>query len=273
MEKRLILPTILSIILLAVAVGLSFLPVSSGNTESDLIPIYPGNVLSDVILTIVIPYIILILVLILGPFIVISLIKMHKLMKLNKYDYFVVKNEKDLPASRIILRSIFPGLLAVNIGIYVGLSSTLAPLIVTDPENRMGAVEYGAVIIGMPIATILILPLWMLESSGLTCKKRVEEYNRPVSPDIEGVGAFYLQMIKGYVGISTVISYTVVLITVYESGTAEIWLLFVDPIIVMFLLLPGSLLVELRAKKTTSQLGSYYQKAQIDATPKTIKIE
>lgn len=133
--------------------------------------------------------------------------------------------------------------------------------------------EYGAVIFGMPIATILILPLWMLESSGLIGKKRVEQYNRPVSPDIEGVGQFYLQMIKGYVGISTVVAYTTVIITVYEMGGADLYLLFVDPLIVMFLLLPASLLVEIRVMKTNSQLNRFYEKLQLDTTPKTIKIE
>lgn len=272
MEKRHILPAILSIILTIAAIGLSFLPLRDG-FDFDAIPLYPGNALSDIILVMVIPYLIVFVILFLGPFIVIFFIKIHKIMKLNKYDYFIVKNEKNLPGLRIILRALFPGLLAVNIGIYVGLSSTLASWIVTDPNNLFGAVEYGAVIFGMPIATILILPLWMLESSGLIGKKRVEQYNRPVSPDIEGVGQFYLQMIKGYVGISTVVAYTTVIITVYEMGGADLYLLFVDPLIVMFLLLPASLLVEIRVMKTNSQLNRFYEKLQLDTTPKTIKIE
>lgn len=272
MERRFIVPVILSVLLLTLGVIFSFLPIMDG-IERDIIPIYPGNGLTDIILTLIIPYSILIATLFLGPFFVILFFRLHKLVKLNKYDYYIVTNEKNLPSSRIILRSVFPGLLAVNVGIYFGLSSSLMSLVTHDPNNLFGAIEYASVIFGMPIAILLILPLWMLESSGLICKKRIEEYNRPVSPDIEGVGLFYKQMIKGYVGISTIISYTTIIITIYQTGGTELFLLFIDPLLVIFLMLPGSLLVELRANKTNKQLLSYYEKVQIDINPKTIKIE
>ena len=272
MEKRLILPAILSIILLILAIWLSFLPVMSGD-DYDIVALYPGTGVSDILLTIIIPFICMIVILFLGPFIVILLVKLHKIMKLNKYDYFIIKSEKVLPGSRIILRTIFPGLLAVNIGIYIGLSNSLASLIVADTSSIFGTVEYCSVVVGMPIAIILIFPLWMLQSSGLMCKKRIEKYNRPVSPDIESVGQFYLKMMKGYVGISTIISYTAILITVYQTGGTEVYLLFVDPVLIVLLSLPGSLLVEMRAKKTSSQLNTHYEKGKIDTTPKTIKIE
>jgi len=115
----------------------------------------------------------------------------------------------------------------------------------------------------------------MIESSGLMCSRKVELYNRPVSPDIESVGEFFLKLLKGYVGISTILSYAMILIDVLNNPTgSNTWMfVFVDPIIIIMLFLPMSLLIEIMATKTNTRLHALYEKSGIESKPKIIKIE
>ena len=197
---------------------------------------------------------------------------------MNKYDYFIIEIGKKLSGKRILLRAVLPGLLAINIAIYISLYGAYNPLFSeqgADPRNLPVVIEWISIIVGIPVVCIIVLPLWMLESSGLMCSKRIESYNRPVTPDIEGVGYFYIQMLKGYVGISTVIAYGLILYQFFttSSSTVTLFIVFIDPIVIMLILMPISLLIEIRAPKLNERLFSYYKKLGIEPAPKTIKIE
>jgi len=250
MEKRFIMPSIVSIILLIVAIVLSFLPLIYQDISSDLIPIIPGGLISDVVISISIPFLTMLIILFfLGPIIAQNLVRIHRLMKLNKYDYFIIPIDKVLSGKRILLRSIFPGLLAINIAIYISLYGGFNLLFHhtgADPQNLPIVIEYIAIMIGIPVACLVVLPIWMLESSGLMCSRRIELYNRPVTPDIESVAQFYIKMLKGYVGISTVIAYGLILYQFYtiSSETATILIVFIDPILIILLLIPNHYLLK-----------------------------
>jgi len=278
MEERFKMPSIVSIFLLIITTFLSFLPLIYADDSTDLIPIIPGGLVSDVLVSILIPFFFMLILLFLGPIIVQILVRIHKLMKFNKYEYFIIPTDKVLSGKRILLRAIFPGLLAINIAIYISLYGDLNPLFHhtgADPQNLPIVIEYIAIIIGIPAACVIMLPIWMLESSGLMCSRQVELYNRPITPDIESVAQFYIKMLKGYVGISTIIAYGLILYRFYtiSSDTSTILIVFIDPIVIILILVPISLLVEMRSRKLIARLGSYYEKISIDITPKTIKIE
>jgi hypothetical protein len=118
--------------------------------------------------------------------------------------------------------------------------------------------------------------MWMLQSSGLMGAKKIESYNRPVTPDIESVGQFYIKMLKGYVGISTIIAYALILIQ-FLSASSEfqniLMIVFVDPILIVMFSLPIALIIEIRASKINERMEKYYRKLNIDTIPKIIKIE
>jgi len=274
MEKRFLVPAIISVILTALACYLALIPVFHGGVE--LIPIIPGNVASDAIVSIIIPFFFMFIMLLLGPIMAPVLIVLHKQIKLRKFEYFVVKIEKKLSGSRILLRAIFPGLLAVNIAMYISFSNSLSSYIYSDPNNVGATIEYAAIIIGVPIASLLVLPLWILQFSGLMCSKRVELYKRPVTPDIESVGQFYIKMLKGYVGISTVVSYTLVLLEILQTSSnlySAILMVFIDPIVIIMIFMLISLVFEMRASKLNLRVNKSLEKLNIETTPKVIKIE
>jgi len=105
--------------------------------------------------------------------------------------------------------------------------------------------------------------------------KRIESYNRPVTPDIESVGQFYAKMLKGYVGISTIVAYSTILWRIFTttSNSSTILIVFIDPIVIILVFIPISLIIEMRSSKINARVDSYYKKLSIDTTPKTIKIE
>jgi ABC-type multidrug transport system fused ATPase/permease subunit len=108
------------------------------------------------------------------------------------------------------------------------------------------------------------------------CSKRIESYNRPVTPDIESVGQFYIKMLKGYVGISTVVSYTVILFEIFKTSTdisLTVLMVFVDPIVIIMIFTLISLVFEMRANNLNVRVNKNLEKLNIDITPKTIKIE
>jgi hypothetical protein len=187
-----------------------------------------------------------------------------------------MKSEKKLSGMRIIIRSAFPGLLAINIAIYISLYGEFNPLFHfegANPNMVPVVIEYASLILGIPIACLVLLPVWMLQSSGLMCSKKVESYKRPVTPDIESVGQFYIKMLKGYVGISTIISYSFILFQYLTTGDQSILLIvFIDPIIIILAFVPISLILEMRSNKINTQLNNYYEKMKIDTRPKKIII-
>jgi len=281
MKKRFKIPFLVSIILIFLILFLQFgFPfLQGGDLKGDKIPIIPGEGFIDLLISISIPFIFMFISLFIGPALNLFFIVLHRLVRLNKYDYFKISYKKKMPGRTILLRAIFPGLLAVNVAIYLSLYGTLNPLFVaqqgSDVQNLPIVIEWMSIIIGAPIASIIVIPLWMLDSSGLMCAKKIETYNRPVSPDIESVGRFYKKLLKGFIGISTIINYSLILYQFFTktSDFSSIIIVFIDPVVIIFTFVPISLLVEIRAPKNNNRMDSYFEKLDIDRSPKTIKIE
>ena len=135
MEKRFRMPIIASIFLFIVVVILSFLPLFLGEPLDDLIPIIPGGIFSDVIICLLLPFLFMVIMLFLGPIITTGMVRMHKIIKLKKYDYFIIPIEKKISGKRILLRAVFPGLLAVNVAIYMSFSNTINQFFFTMEER------------------------------------------------------------------------------------------------------------------------------------------
>ena len=277
MEKRFLGPLIISIVFLILAVFLSFLPVII-SSEPDIIPMIPGGVYSDVIITMLIPYLFFMIMLFLGPVFAPFLVALHKMIKLGKYEYFITTTDKKRSGFRILTRSIFPGMFAINLAIYIALYGGFNSMIYYnggEASQIPALIEYASIIIGMPIASLIIIPLWMIQTSGLMCAKRIESYNYPVSPDIENVSQFYIKLLKGFVGISFIISYSMILFDYFTTttDTSTFFVVFLDPIIIILFSLPIALIIEMREGQIKDKMVKVLNKLKIDTIPKKIKIE
>ncbi len=272
MEKRFKAPLILSLLLIVYAFAFLFII----GEEGDLIPLYPGGVTSDYILVIVIPIIIMILMYFVGHLIAKIFIPIHKLMKLNRYDYFLIQPEKKLSGLKIIIRSFYPGLLAINIAIYIALLGEYNHLFYagSGEPNLPAMIEWIAIIIGVPIATFIITPIWILDSAGLMCSLDQDKYKNRVTPDIESVGRFYSTVFKGYVGISTVVTYILIIYTFAQQGVTfgNYFIIFIDPFALILYFVFLSLTLEAGMNNINKRLMKGIEKMGIDTTPQEIKI-
>jgi hypothetical protein len=272
MEKRFKAPLILSLLLIVYAFAFLWLIPDEG----DLIPLYPGGVTSDYILVIVIPIIIMMFMYFIGHLIAKTFIPIHKLMKLNRYDYFLIQPEKKLTASKIIIRSVYPGLLAINIAIYIALLGEFNHLFYagSGEPNLPAMIEWIAIMFGIPVATLIITPIWILDAAGLMCSLDQERYKSRVTPDIESVGRFYSTVFKGYVGISTVVTYILIIYTFAQQGVtaSNYFIIFIDPIALILYFVFLSLVLEAGMNNINKRLMKGIEKMGIDVTPKEIKI-
>jgi len=272
MEKRFKGPLILSLLIFVYA--FAFLLII--RDEGDLIPLYPGGATSDYILIIVIPVIIMILMYFIGHLIAKAFIPIHKVLKLNRYDYFLIQPEKKLTGSKIIIRSVYPGLLAINIAIYISLLGEFNYLFYISPDEASLPVmiEWISIIVGIPIAALIITPIWILDSSGLMCSLNQEKYKSRVTPDIEGVGRFYSTVFKGYVGISTIVTYILIIYTLANKGVTldNYFIIFIDPFVLILFFVFLSLLLEAGMNNINKRLIVRFEKMGISLIPQEIKI-
>jgi len=272
MEKRFIGPIILSLLLLVYAFSFIFFI----SMDKDIIPFIPGTGASDYILAVIFPIGIMIIMYFVGHYFVKIFIPIHKALKLNRYDYFIFKTEKKIRGLKLIIRSAYPGLLAINIAMYIALYGLFKNVVYVEGEGQglPVAIEWSAIIIGIPLATLIITPIWMLESSGLMCSINQEKYKNPVSPDIESVGRFYSTVFKGYVGISTVVTYILILFAFAEAGVTlgNYFIIFIDPLALILFFVFLSLILEVRVNNINKRLTKIYEKMGINLTPQEIKI-
>jgi hypothetical protein len=272
MEKRFIGPIILSLLILVYGFAFLFLI----NLEGDLIPIYPGGALSDYILVIVIPIVIMIVMYFVGHYIAKMFFSIHKVLKLNRYEYFLIDPEKKITASKIIIRSVYPGLLAINIAIYLALLGEFNYLFAvrSDEPNLPAMIEWISMIVGIPIAILIITPIWILDSAGLMCSLNLDKYKNRVTPDIESVGRFYSTVFKGYVGISTIVTYILIIYTFAQQGVTlqNYFIIFIDPFVLILFFVFLSLILEAGMNQINKRLMKGFEKMGINVTPQEIKI-
>ena len=272
MEKRFIGPIILSLLILVYGFAFLFLI----NLEGDLIPIYPGGALSDYILVIVIPIVIMIVMYFVGHYIAKMFFSIHKVLKLNRYEYFLIDLEKKITASKIIIRSVYPGLLAINIAIYLALLGEFNYLFAvrSDEPNLPAMIEWISMIVGIPIAILIITPIWILDSAGLMCSLNLDKYKNRVTPDIESVGRFYSTVFKGYVGISTIVTYILIIYTFAQQGVTlqNYFIIFIDPFVLILFFVFLSLILEAGMNQINKRLMKGFEKMGINVTPQEIKI-
>ncbi len=278
MERRFITPFIISLFIMIFAVSFSFIMSLSNSADDNLIPILPGNYISDLILLFIIDFGFMLLMYFIGPFGAKYLTNLHKGLKLNRYEYFVIQPEKQLTGKRIILRCFFPGFLAINIGIYIALYGEFNSLFFVD-ANAQGlpvTIEMTTCLIGIPIASVIIIPIWILESSGLMCSLNQEKYKNRVSPDIESVGSDFTSLIKGYIGISTVTTYIIILYKFFQTSNDIVTIIivvFIDPFLIILMFILISLLLEYKVDDVNKRFISKIERKGIDITPQIVRIE
>jgi hypothetical protein len=139
---------------------------------------------------------------------------------------------------------IFSSLMAINFTLLLqsipGLVTSVTNLSTTDP---LSYIKSFAVLLMFTtlIATMLFSPSWFLTDSGIlyTNEKSLNKTNRP--SEIRSVGRWYGQFLKGYAGVSVILTYYE-FISIFLFDVSELGILFIV-LLLMFIPFPLLLIV------------------------------
>ncbi len=205
---------ILVFITIFVTVVFTFMGAFPFDTNLGIYRILPGNILFDFIWLYVLSLLIGILVYVASPSLSMFLWKLHRYLTNNNYNYYIQdfdKREISVPQPK---RMILPAFAALGISYSISNIRSFANAIFVSESFGEIASEAETIVTSLAILFILLLlscfivllftPMWLMQDKGLVCEFKT----RPrTTADIEGVGNWYLKMLKGFAGISTVVAY------------------------------------------------------------------
>ena len=212
-------------ILVLVTIGLTVIFTNLGifpfDTNLGVYRLLPGGILLDFIWLYVLSFVSGAIVYFATPNFSSFLWKLHRLLTRGNYNYYVqdFKDQgDDSPRSR---RMILPAFVALGISYSLSNIRSLANLIFVSESFGSLAPEAQTIVISMSLLFILLLlscfitvlfaPMWLMQDNGLVSELKTKPR---VTADIGGVGNYYLKMMKGFAGVSTLVAY---LFTIYQT--------------------------------------------------------
>lgn len=248
LPKRLIIFTnLIAIIASTSAVILTYLDIFPFQSSLGLYRILPGDILIDFIWVWCLAAISGIIIYAVSPYLARFFIGLHRVFTGGAYDYHIQVRESNDIQSSSTRRLILPAFVSLGFSFTLTNSSdVMNSLFVVENFDSLPEGVAGSLLVSMPmffillllvgLITILFAPAWLLEDNYIICEKK----NKGSTTEIEGIGNWYLTLMKGFAGISTIIVYVFIsidMITWFQllpTYTVEvpIWL-FLIPVFVV----------------------------------------
>ncbi|MBD3228676.1 MAG: hypothetical protein GF329_10875 [Candidatus Lokiarchaeota archaeon] len=228
------------------------------------VAILPGPIYTDILLLYTIPISFYYLHYLTFPYFSKTWIFFHKIIR-RKSQYAFLKIGEKTSFYKLFLRAFYAALFSFSITTLISSFSGIYLFRAGHPISGLTTlficedIFLGTFFI-TPISIIIFFPLWQMEDSGLVTYRHLPEYRR--TPEIEGVHALLYRVIKGYAGLSTIITLAYY---IYASFNVLGWdftqaailtplILIALPFLVMGLLFIPILLHEKYILKNTSRL-------------------
>ncbi len=212
--SRIILVTnIIAIIAAASAVILSNEGTFPFQGPLGLYRILPGDILIDFIWIWVIAGVMGVLLILLTPSLAGLYLWLHRVITAGAYEYHQedVSSEERTSTFRQML---LPGFVSLGLSFtLVNISDFAASIFVIEsfdslPEGVREPLQasmplFFVLLLIAAVITFLFAPAWLLEDRGIICSRKGDGR----TAYIEGVGNWYLALLKGFAGISTILAY------------------------------------------------------------------
>ena len=210
---------------------------------SDFIVLFPGTIFTDILLIYGLPVAFFLIYYAISPHLIWVYIKVHKFfyrMLRRPSQYGVFKLGTKVKAGRLFYRALIVSLFAFSIAFLVvelispGLfRANMAP----ESFEEVYALNFAeAVFLGTfaicPIIIVIFFPIWQLEDSGVVSYRVFHEERMPA--DIQGVHSIYNNMLLGYAGFSTILSWILLISNIF-SNNPELGAAVLTPIIIIIL--------------------------------------
>ena len=212
---------ILVLVTIAVTIIFTNLGVFPFDSNLGVYRLLPGGILLDFIWLYVFSFIIGAIVYFATPAISGFLWKLHRFLTRGNYNYYVQDFKGQGIASPQSRRMLLPAFVALGISYSISNIRSLANLIFVSESFGSLAPEAQTIVISMSLLFILLLlscfitvlfaPMWLMQDNGLVSELKTKPR---VTADIGGVGNYYLKMMKGFAGVSTLVAY---LFTIYQT--------------------------------------------------------
>ncbi len=269
-----------SIVLSAITVVLSNIHLFPLYDPQGVYRFLPGDIMVDFLWIVAVSIVVGLLVILLSPYIATLLWLGHRIVKAKGYDYYLQVRD-NRPERHLWRRAVTPVFVALGITFLIVNSNALSVVFVTENFDVIGP-EDVIIMTGLPVLFILLIvgavvplifaPLWLLDDIGMISARRA--LSRRTTPDIEGVGAFYLKLLKGFAGASTIIGYFVI-----GAQTVSWFMTFVDrmselsfPIFVLFVPLGAIIGAPLLGMISILVVMIFYELAVVRNTERLEKI-
>ncbi|MHA1124129.1 MAG: hypothetical protein ACTSO7_00465 [Candidatus Heimdallarchaeota archaeon] len=210
--------TILSLLMtlgFAIAFNILFLK----KNPKGALPWFPGNFIVEIMVMWILPIAMFFLIIPLYSFFSKMYIRLHKVIKLTRFNYSVVQLRDDPIKFREALgRMIIPLLFLYSIGYWVG--TWIFPYEL-DPNIAIQSLQYFLYsFLFSPVVVLLAIPLWLLEDSGIIAMRKRKEGERKL-PDVEGVNNYFHNLYTGSalsIAVVTLVTFIISSIGRFEPG-------------------------------------------------------
>ncbi|MFX1481734.1 MAG: hypothetical protein ACFFCP_00945 [Promethearchaeota archaeon] len=183
----------------------------------------PGDILIDFIWLYIFSLIVGVIVYFATPALSVFFWKLHRVITGRNYDYYVQEIDIQSTSSIAFRRMILPAFVALGISYSISnIPRVVNAIIITDGFDTLAS-EAETIVTSISLLFILLLlscfivllfaPMWLMQDRGLVSERKIT--SRTTS-DIEGVGNWYLKLLKGFAGISTMVAYLFTIIQTVE---------------------------------------------------------
>ncbi len=204
-----------------------YLNSSTGTSQAflfDLIVILPGPIWTDIILIFILPIIFYLLLKYILPYSTLFYVKIHKMIYIfrEKPEYGITIQDNNLYISKIMYRLLIASFLTIALSSIIVQTSTIQLFrTVNDNISNLSPslrdllsidASYIASLFIVPLVIIILIPLWMLEDSGLLAYRKFSDKRK--NPEIIGVFKQFKGFIGYFVGILTLVGYVIIVIKI-----------------------------------------------------------
>jgi hypothetical protein len=208
---------------IAIAVLFTYLGAFPFDIDLGIYRILPGDILFDFIWLYIISGVIGAVLYLVSPKISRFLWRVHMSFRGKNAQYQLQEISIGTSASTQIRRMLIPAFASLGISYSISNMQSIADAIVVTEVFADLAVEAQTIITILSLFFILLLvacfimlifsPIWLLQDIGLVCES---EKKPGAIAEVEGVGNWYLKMMKGFAGISTIVAYIFTVVQTVE---------------------------------------------------------
>ncbi|UCD01110.1 MAG: hypothetical protein JSV23_09530 [Promethearchaeota archaeon] len=212
------------------------------------------------------PLIMIILIQLFSVVLAVFFLKLHKAMKLNRYDYYILKETYvKLSYWSMAKRVLLLGFFAFSFGIFLSQIIPEDIIIAPSPSVTVITPYLKASTTSnfiLPFIILIIEPIWLLRDSSIICSLKEEKRKKEKRylPDIEGIYHYFQSNFSGYVGIGAIIAIIILMYGAIQTLNPELGELadipgiLLTPFMLSVITLPALVFHELRLNTFRTKL-------------------